>query len=285
MSDLFIHLFTSENMIALLTLTMLEIVLGIDNIIFLSIITAKLPPELRNKGRKIGLGLAMGARVGLLLAISWVMGLTKDLFTVMNYGISGKDLILILGGLFLVGKSTHEIHNKVEGGGEHGGGGQAGTATVSFAGILLQIIIIDLVFSLDSVITAVGMVNSGGGGHGAAATAVVMSVGEQHAKLAVMILAVMIAVGVMMLFAGAIGDFVERHPTIKILALSFLILIGVMLVAEGFDQHISKGYIYFAMAFSLVVEAINMKVRPKHAPSIGGVTGRINPPAHIDLKG
>jgi len=286
MTDILTHLFTPENMVALLTLTMLEIVLGIDNIIFLSIITGKLPLEKRAKARRIGLGLAMGARIGLLLCITWVMGLTKNLFEVFGYGISGKDLILILGGLFLVAKSTHEIHNKVEGGDEHSHGGGGGKV-VSFGSVIIQVILIDIVFSLDSVITAVGMVNSGGshGSPGDAATAVALSASAQHAKLAVMILAVMIAVGVMMVFAGAIGDFVERHPTIKILALAFLILIGVMLVAEGFDQHISKGYIYFAMAFSLVVEGINMKVRPKHAPSIGGVTGRVNPPNHIDLKG
>ena len=278
MLDLLPYLFTAENMVALLTLTLLEIVLGIDNIIFLSILTGKLPPQQREKGRKLGLGLAMGARIVLLLGISWVMGLTANLFTIMGYGISGKDIILIAGGLFLVAKSTHEIHSKVEGGdgASHAG---AGKATVSFASVIIQIIVIELVFSLDSVSTAVGTVNPSGTG------TVPLSEAAQHAKLAVMILAVMIAIGVMMLFAGVIGDFVERHPTIKILALSFLILIGVMLVAEGFDQHISKGYIYFAMAFSLVVEAINMKVRPKSAPSIGGVTGKVHPPAHIDLQG
>ncbi len=272
MLDFLPYLFTPENLIALVTLTLLEIVLGIDNIIFLSIITGKLPLEQRARGRRIGLALAMGARIGLLLCITWVMGLTKDLFTVMQQGISGKDLILILGGLFLVAKSTHEIHSKVDGDADHASAQPA--KVISFTAVLIQVVLVDLVFSLDSVITAVGMVNTGsigGGGHDAAATGnpgavTVLSEAAQHAKLAVMILAVMIAVGVMMLFAGMISNFVERHPTIKILALAFLILIGVILIAEGFDQHISKGYIYFAMAFSLVVEAINMRIRPRRTP-------------------
>jgi len=222
----------------------------------------------------------MGARIGLLLCITWVMLLTKDIFTVMQQGISGKDLIFILGGLFLVAKSTHEIHSKVDGDDDHASAKPA--KAISFTAVLIQVFLVDWVFSLDSVITAVGMVNTGsigGAAHAAAApgspaATVALSAATQHAKLAVMILAVMIAVGVMMLSAGMISNFVECHPTIKILALAFLILIGVMLIAEGFDQHISKGYIYFAMAFSLVVEGINMRIRP--SPAIAKVPPQIS---------
>ncbi|MBA3684197.1 MAG: TerC family protein [Planctomycetes bacterium] len=251
-------LFTGPNVIALLTLTALEIVLGIDNVIFLAILTGKLPEKDRPRARFIGLGLAMGARIGLLLGISWVMRLTADLFStpailgVESQGISGKDLILILGGLFLIGKSTHEIHAKLEHA-EDGGG--AAVKPANFVSIIIQIIIIDLVFSLDSVITAVGMVKD----------------------VRIMIAAVIVAIIVMMVFAGRIGAFVERHPTIKILALSFLILIGVMLVAEGFGQHVNKGYIYFAMAFSLVVEVVNMRLRKKSVAMVGGITGNSRP--------
>jgi len=223
-----------EIWIAFLTLTALELVLGIDNIVFISILTGRLPRERRNSGRLIGLGLAMFMRVGLLFSISWVIRLTAPLFSVASQEISGRDLILILGGLFLLAKSTHEIHTKLEGGEEHRSGRMAG----SFAGVMVQIVLLDIVFSLDSVITAVGMVD----------------------EIAIMIAAVVISVLFMMLFSGPISRFVEEHPTVKILALSFLLLIGVTLIAEGFDQHISKGYIYFAMAFSVFVEMLNMRI-------------------------
>jgi predicted tellurium resistance membrane protein TerC len=241
-------LFASENLVALLTLTLLEIVLGIDNVIFISILAAKLPEEKRQKARFIGLSLALAARVLLLFSITWVMRLQADLFHVFDAGISGKDLVLIFGGLFLVAKATHEIHSKLE---DDTPGPTIKKNAASFAAVVTQILLIDIVFSLDSVITAVGMVD----------------------EIAIMITAVVISIGMMMAFAGTIGAFVERHPTIKMLALSFLILIGVMLVAQGFDQEINKGYIYFAMAFSLVVEFLNMRFRKKSTPKIGGVTG------------
>ena len=239
-------LFASENLVALLTLTLLEIVLGIDNVIFISILAGKLPEHERKKARLIGLSLALGARVLLLLSISWVMRLQSDLFRVYGLGISGKDLVLIFGGLFLVAKATHEIHSKLEDE-THG----PETKRIGFAAVVTQILLIDIVFSLDSVITAVGMVN----------------------EVSIMIAAVVVSIGIMMAFAGSIGAFVERHPAIKMLALWFLILIGVMLVAQGFDQKINKGYIYFAMAFSLGVELLNMRFRKKSTPKIGGVTG------------
>lgn len=221
--------------IALLTLTALEIVLGIDNIIFISILAGKLPVEQQAKARQLGLGLAMIMRIVLLFSLGWVMRLTAPLFTVMSQEISGRDLILLFGGLFLLGKATFEIHDKLEG--EEHATGKKMAAT--FSGVLVQILLLDMVFSLDSVITAVGMVDD----------------------LPVMIAAVMIAVGVMMLSAGTVSGFVERHPTVKMLALSFLLLIGMSLVAEGFEQHIPKGYIYFAMGFSVFVEALNVKMR------------------------
>jgi predicted tellurium resistance membrane protein TerC len=249
------ELFTSENLVALLTLTLLEIVLGIDNLIFISILAGKLPEATRARARLLGLGVALGTRILLLLGISWVMGLKEDLFHVRDIGISGRDLILICGGLFLIAKSTHEIRNKIE----HEDPREATAPNaVSFAGVVVQIGLVDIVFSLDSVITAVGMVD----------------------EISIMIVAVIVAIIAMMAFAGAIGDFVERHPTIKMLALAFLILIGTMLVAEGFDQHINKGYIYFAMAFALAVELLNMRVRKKAVPMIGGVTGNPRPGAH-----
>ncbi len=229
------ELFTSESLIALLTLTSLEIVLGIDNIVFLSILVAKLPAERQASARRLGLLLAMGMRIGLLLAITWVMGLTRPLFSLLDRGFSGRDLILIAGGLFLVAKATWEIHDKLEGA-EHAGP-RAKAAT--FGAVLAQVVLIDVVFSLDSVITAVGMAS--------------------HVEI--MIAAVVIAVLVMMLSAAGISAFVERHPTMKMLALSFLLLIGVMLIADGFGQHVSKGYIYFAMSFSLFVEVLNMRIR------------------------
>ena len=226
-----------EAWIALVTLTSLEIVLGIDNIIFISILVGRLPSEQRDKGRTIGLALAMIARILLLLSLTWVMGLTEPLFNLFSYEISGRDLILILGGLFLLAKSTHEIHNSLEGEEES----HKNLAKVSFISVLIQIGILDIVFSLDSVITAVGLAKN----------------------IEVMILAIVIAVGVMMLSAKTLGDFVDSHPTIKMLALSFLILVGVSLIGEGFEMHIPKGYIYFAMAFSIGVEVLNMKLRKR----------------------
>jgi predicted tellurium resistance membrane protein TerC len=273
MLDLITAICSTENLIALATLTGLEIVLGIDNIIFLSILTGKLPESDRPKARFIGLGLAMGARIGLLLSITWVMSLTNPLFSLFAHSVSGKDLILILGGLFLIGKSTHEIHSKLEHAEEEANGGTGKNKYSSFGSILIQIVLIDLVFSLDSVITAVGMVNPAAG---AAAGSLALSTDGQ-AKLAVMIIAVVLSIIVMILFAGRIGNFVEKHPTIKMLALSFLILIGCMLMAEGFGQHVNKGYIYFAMAFSLVVEVINMRLRKRAKPMVGGITGKSLP--------
>jgi predicted tellurium resistance membrane protein TerC len=223
--------------LAFVTLTALEIVLGVDNIIFISILVGRLPKDQQPRGRTIGLGLAMGTRILLLLSITWVMGLSKDLITVFDTGISGRDLILIGGGLFLLAKSTLEIHTSLEGEEhEHKVKGRA-----SFASVVTQIAIIDIVFSLDSVITAVGMVD--------------------HVQ--VMIAAVVMSVFIMMFLAGPIGNFVDRHPTIKVLALSFLIMIGMALVGEGLGFHVPKGYIYFAMAFSLAVETINIRLRKR----------------------
>jgi len=241
---------TWDWIVPLLTLTAMEIVLGIDNVVFLAIVVGKLPKEQQRVARQIGLGLALGMRILLLLGIKWIMGLTAPLFELPGLvgimekpearEISARDLILIVGGLFLVGKSTFEIHERLEAPEEK----PMAKAAASFGLAILQIIMLDLIFSLDSVITAVGMAR----------------------EIWVMIVAMMIAVGVMLIFAGKISDFVHRHPTMKILALSFLILIGVMLVAEGFDQHIDRGYIYFAMAFSLVVELINLRVRGQEKP-------------------
>ncbi|HKO90740.1 MAG TPA: TerC family protein [Polyangiaceae bacterium] len=229
-------LLTAEGWISLATLTAMEIVLGIDNIIFISILSSRLPVAEQPKARRLGLLLALFMRLGLLFTISWMMQLTAPLFAVLGQEISGRDLILIVGGTFLLGKSVHEIHDKLE---VHHEAAGATVRGASFLATLIQILLLDIVFSLDSVITAVGMAPS----------------------LVVMVLAMIIAVGVMLIFAGPIGNFVERHPTMKILALSFLMLIGVVLVAEGMGQHISKGYIYFAMAFALLVEMINLRVR------------------------
>jgi predicted tellurium resistance membrane protein TerC len=220
--------------IALITLTALEIVLGIDNIIFISILTGKLPEERQALARRVGLGLAMLMRILLLLSLSWVIGLTAPLFTVLGYEISGRDLVLIGGGLFLIGKSTYEIHDSLEGEEGHG----SARVPAAFGAVLVQIILLDIVFSLDSVITAVGMVD----------------------ELGVMIAAVVIAVGVMLVAAETISGIIDRHPTLKLLALSFLILIGFVLVLDGFDQHVPKGYIYFAMAFSVLVELLNIRI-------------------------
>jgi predicted tellurium resistance membrane protein TerC len=238
------ELLTTESLIALLTLSGLEIVLGIDNIVFISILVAKLPVDEQARARRIGLLLAMGMRIALLLAISWVMGLTRPLFSAMGNSFAGRDLILLFGGLFLVAKATWEIHDKLEGEGQAGDG--QGKARASFGAILLQIVMLDVVFSLDSVITAVGM--------------------ARHIEI--MIAAVMISVGVMLVFAGTIAEFIERHPTMKMLALSFLLLIGVVLIADGFGQHVSKGYIYFAMAFSLFVEVLNIRIRRAKAEPV-----------------
>lgn len=232
-----------EIVIALLTLIALEIVLGIDNIIFISILAGKLPAEKQKKARLAGLAAAMIMRVLLLFSLSLIMKLTAPLFSVLGNEISGRDIILITGGLFLLAKSTFEIHDKLEGD-EHNK--SAGKKAVSFAGIIIQIMILDIVFSLDSVITAIGMTD----------------------MLWVMITAVIVSVIFMMFTAGAVSDFVHKHPTIKILALSFLLLIGITLIAEGFDQHISKGYIYFAMAFSVFVEMINIKIRTKSSKPV-----------------
>ncbi len=223
--------------IAFFTLTALELVLGIDNIIFISILVDKLPRERREFARRLGLFLAMFMRVGLLLLLSWIVGLVAPLFTVVGQEISGRDLILILGGLFLIWKSTGEIHQSLEGEEGH----ESKSVAASFGAVILQIMVIDLVFSLDSIITAVGMVD----------------------EVAVMIAAVIASVGLMMIFAGPIGRFVSDHPTIKMLALSFLVAVGVVLLAEGFDHHVPKGYIYFAMAFSLVVEMLNIRMRKR----------------------
>jgi predicted tellurium resistance membrane protein TerC len=223
--------------IALATLTALEIVLGVDNIIFITILVGRLPAAQRNRARVIGLGLAMGTRILLLLSLAWIMTLTDPLFTVVGTDISGRDLILIGGGMFLLWKSVHEIHNSLEGEAE----AHDVAARATFGAVLLQIAIIDIVFSFDSVITAVGMVD----------------------ELPVMIAAIVIAVGVMMFAAKAIGDFVDRRPTIKMLALSFLTMVGMALMAEGLGFHVPKGYIYFAMAFSIAVEMLNLKLRSR----------------------
>jgi predicted tellurium resistance membrane protein TerC len=226
--------------IGLLTLTALEIVLGIDNVIFISILAGKLPAAQQKGARRLGLLLAMVSRILLLFSLSWVIGLTRPLFGVFGHDVTGRDLVLLLGGLFLLAKSTHEIHDKLEG----DSGRKSGAGAPSYASVLVQILLLDVVFSLDSVITAVGMVQ----------------------QLAVMVTAVVLAVGFMMVFAEPVSRFVDRHPTVKILALSFLLLIGVMLIADGFGHHIPKGYVYFAMAFSVFVEMLNLRIRHREAP-------------------
>ncbi len=234
-----IELFTAENAAALVTLTLLEIVLGIDNIVVLAIITGKLPPERQAFARNLGLALAMIMRILLLLSLNWLMSVTEPLFHLSfagwEHGISLRDIILVVGGVFLLVKATYEIHDKMEGAGDHGAGHRR---TTSFSSAITQIVAMDLIFSLDSVITAVGM--------------------AQH--IPVMVTAIVIAVGVMFIFAAAISRFVEKHPTIKMLALSFLLLIGFVLIADGLGSHVPKGYIYTAMAFSLGVEAINIRI-------------------------
>ncbi|CAD5374369.1 TerC family protein [Rubrivivax sp. A210] len=228
--------------IAFATLTALELVLGIDNIIFISILVDKLPKERREFARRLGLFMAMFMRIGLLLVLAWIVGLVTPLFSVFGKGISGRDLILILGGLFLIWKSTGEIHQSLEGEEEHG----PSAVKATFTAVILQIMLVDLVFSLDSIITAVGMVDD----------------------VKIMIAAVIASVGLMMVFAGPIGRFVSDHPTIKMLALSFLVVVGVVLVAEGFGHHVPKGYVYFGMAFSLAVEMLNIRMRKSRAKPV-----------------
>jgi predicted tellurium resistance membrane protein TerC len=238
--------------IAFAMLTGLEIVLGIDNIIFISILVGRLPPAQRDRARKLGLGLAMVSRLLLLLSLSWVMGLTADLFTMAGIDISGRDLVLLLGGLFLLYKASHEIFNEVEARDEHGPGQAPQTAAEArrglFWSVIGQIAIIDIVFSLDSVITAVGMVD----------------------QIGVMVAAVVASVGVMLVAAKPIGEFVDRHPSVKVLALAFLVMVGMALTAEAFDQHVPKGYIYAAMAFSLLVESLNIRSRAKRQAKLQG---------------
>jgi predicted tellurium resistance membrane protein TerC len=244
-----------DTWVALVTLTVLEIVLGIDNVVFLAILVDQLPARQRAFARQLGLALAMLARVALLFAITWIARLTTPLFAVLGHGFSGRDVILLAGGLFLIAKSTQEIHGQLEGEERH-----AATARASLPGVIAQILLLDVVFSLDSVITAVGLAN----------------------QLPVMVAAVVIAVGVMLVAAGPISAFVGRHPTVKMLALSFLLLIGMALAAEGFGQHISKGYLYFAMAFSALVELLNLRARrraAKEQPPDGAVTAAEPPPA------
>lgn len=235
-----------EAWIALLTLTALELVLGIDNIVFISILVEKLPPARRQLARRIGLFMAMFLRLRLLLVMSWIIGLTAPLFSLPwpKQEISGRDLILIAGGLFLIWKSTGEIHQSLQAE-EHGPDAKPGAAA-SFGSVVLQIMLVDMIFSLDSIITAVGMVD----------------------QLAVMMAAVVVSVGMMMVFAGAIGRFISAHPTVKMLALSFLVMVGMVLIADGFEHHVPKGYVYFAMAFSIAVELLNLRMRKRMAPAV-----------------
>jgi predicted tellurium resistance membrane protein TerC len=226
---------------ALLTLTALEIILGVDNIVFISILSDRLPPDQRGRARTIGLLLAMLMRIAMLFSIGWILGLTQPLFTIAGHPFTGRDLILIGGGLFLIYKSTTEIHAKLEGA-EHEGA--TGTGKVSFSSVIVQIVLLDIVFSLDSVITAIGMTDT----------------------IMIAVVAVVISVGIMLVAAKPLSDFVSRHPTVKILALSFLLLIGMTLVADGFGQHIEKGYIYFAIAFSVFVEFLNLRLRARTKP-------------------
>ncbi len=231
-------LWTLENLIALITLAGLEIVLGIDNIVFVVVVTNKLPEKVRDKARRLGIGLAMFTRIALLLVISAIMGLTAPLFTIFEHVVSGRDVVLLTGGLFLLAKATHEIHDKLE---EPGAGDGHVKKHYSYASAITQILLLDLVFSLDSVITAVGM--------------------AQH--IGVMVAAIVIAVIVMLLFAGPVSDFVSNHPTVQMLAFSFLLLVGIFLMAEGMHKHIDRGYIYFAMAFSLFVEFLNLRIKKR----------------------
>jgi predicted tellurium resistance membrane protein TerC len=235
------ELFTTENALALVTLTALEVVLGIDNLVVISILTGKLRPEQRARARRVGLLAAMGMRIALLLSLSWIIGLSAPLFSVLGKEITGRDLILLAGGLFLIAKATHEIHTKIEAPSEHAQAQERVFASVG--AVIGQIMLFDLVFSIDSVITAIGMARS----------------------ISVMVAAIVIAVLTMMLFAGPVSTFVERHPSIKMLALSFLLLIGVLLVAEGMGAHLDRGYVYFAMGFSLFVELLNLRAHARRA--------------------
>ena len=239
MIEQFAHLMTISGIISLLTLIVMEIVLGIDNIIFISILAGKLPKNMQDKARKIGLSLALLMRIGLLFSITWIVGLEKDLFTIAGMGFSGRDIVLLAGGLFLIAKSTSEIHGKIEGEEVHK---NPDLKKLTLNAAIIQIILLDIVFSFDSILTAIGLVK----------------------EIVTMILAVVISMIVMMAAAKSVSDFVNRHPTIKMLALAFLMMIGFMLVVEAFDVHVPKGYIYFAMAFSLVVELLNQRVRKKH---------------------
>jgi predicted tellurium resistance membrane protein TerC len=227
--------------VAFATLTALEIVLGVDNVVFISILADKLPPEQRRKARRVGLGLAMLIRIALVASVAWIVGLTEPVFRAFGHDVSWRDIVLILGGLFLLGKATHEIHGALEGASGHA----AARVRASFTSVIVQVLLLDIVFSIDSVITAVGLTDI----------------------IPVMVAAIVVAVAVMMFAAGPIGEFVSRHPTVKMLALSFLIMIGGLLVAEGFGQHIPHGYVYFAMAFALGVEMLNMRLR-KVAPPV-----------------
>lgn len=237
------QIFTSTNLIALLTLSALEIVLGIDNIVFISILAGKLPANMQARARSIGLGVALVTRILLLLSISWVVGLTEPLISIMDFDISGRDLILLVGGLFLIAKSTHEIHERLEG---HEGSDAPKPAAPSFGAVIAQIAVLDIVFSLDSVITAVGMAD----------------------ELWVMIAAVVIAIAIMLFAAKSISEFVNRHPTVKMLALSFLLLIGFTLIVEALHFHLPKGYVYFAMGFSVFVEMLNLRARAKDSQPV-----------------
>ncbi len=236
------ELVSMRSLISVLTLSALEIVLGIDNVIFIAILSGRLPHDQQPRARRLGIGMAVLSRIALLLSITWVMGLTRPLFTIAEWTVTGKQLILLVGGLFLIAKATYEIHDKLEGEDEHAV--TTTRAAGALSAVVLQIMVIDIVFSLDSVITAVGM--------------------TPHVEL--MVIAVILAATVMLVFSGPISEFVHRHPTMKMLALAFLILIGVMLMAEGFGQHIDKGYIYFAMAFAFGVELLNMRLRKKAEP-------------------
>ena len=245
------HLFTTDNLVSLFSLTLLEIVLGVDNIIFISIIAAKLPGSQQASARKIGLLLAMLVRIGLLFAINWIVGLKQNLFTIAEIGFSGRDLILLFGGLFLMGKTVSEIHGKLEGEYQEAGGGKK---IVSFASTLVQIVLIDIVFSFDSILTAVGLSN----------------------HLEIMVTAVVISMALMMVYARHISIFINRRPTLKMLALCFLIMIGALLVAEAFDVHVPKATVYFGMVFALLVEFLNQKMRKKTKPV--NLRGQLTPP-------
>ncbi len=242
--------------VALATLTALEIVLGVDNIIFISILSNRLEEDQRNSARILGLGLALFGRIALLLSLTWVMGLTKPIFSILETAISGRDIILIVGGLFLLAKSTHEIHENLEGAADH----SRPTRAASFSSVLIQILMLDIIFSLDSVITAVGMVDI----------------------VPVMITAIVIAILIMMVSARAVSEFIETHPTVKMLALAFLLMVGVALLAEGLDVHIPRGYIYFAMAFSILVEMLNLRARDR---AIAPVELRGSPSGEDESRG